>query len=112
MLVFVANLGSLPPTAHVHPTSTPIPPDAAFTHIHAPEAMADVTINPGRAGRSEVTIRVLREDFSPSRQRKCGFCSTATGIRKTLDRAATSKPTEPGRLTTLHCSSRAYGPFG
>ena len=26
--------------------------------------MADVTINPGRAGRSAVTIRVSREDFT------------------------------------------------
>lgn len=64
VLVLVGYLGRLEPTAHVHPATTLIPPDAAFTHIHTPEAMADVTINPGRAGRSAVTIRVSREDFT------------------------------------------------
>jgi hypothetical protein len=37
---------------------------AAFVHIHAAEAMADVTISPGRVGRAEVSIRVVRENFS------------------------------------------------
>ena len=64
VLVLVGYLGRLPPTAHVHPETTIIPPGAAFTHIHTPEAMADVTINPGRAGSSTVTIRVSREDFT------------------------------------------------
>jgi len=64
VIVLVGYLGRLEPTAHVHPATTLIPPDAAFTHIHMLEAMADVTINPGRAGRSTVTIRVLREDFT------------------------------------------------
>ena len=64
VLVLVGYLGRLEPTAHIHPATALIPPDAAFTHIHMPDAMADVTINPGRAGRSAVTIRVSREDFS------------------------------------------------
>ena len=64
VLVLVGYLGRLQPTAHVHPATTIIPPDAAFTHIHAPEAMADVTINPGRAGNSTITIRVSCEDFT------------------------------------------------
>ena len=64
VLVLVGYLGRLQPTAHVHPATTTVPPDAAFTHIHAPEAMADVTINPGRAGNSAITIRVSREDFT------------------------------------------------
>ena len=63
VLVLVGYLGRLQPTAHVHPATTTVPPDA-FTHIHAPEAMADVTINPGRAGNSTITIRVSREDFT------------------------------------------------
>ena len=63
-LTFVAMLGTLPPSAHVHVASTGIPPDAAFTHIHTSEVMADVTIEPGRAGRTDVTIRVSREDSS------------------------------------------------
>ena len=64
VLVLVGYLGRLQPTAHVHPATTTVPPDAAFTHIHAPEAMADVTINPGHAGNSTITIRVSREDFT------------------------------------------------
>jgi len=64
VVLFVAMLGALPPVAHVHTAPANIPPDAAFVHIHAPEAMADVTVDPGRAGTAQVTIRVVREDFS------------------------------------------------
>jgi putative copper export protein len=64
VIVLVGYLGRLEPTAHIHPATALIPSDAAFTHIHMPEAMADVTINPGHTGRSAVTIRVSREDFS------------------------------------------------
>ena len=64
VLVVVGILGTLPPTAHVHATPADIPPDAAFVHIHDLEAMADVTITPGRVGRADVSIRVVREDFS------------------------------------------------
>src|SRR5262245_4596116 len=65
VLFFVGALGTLAPTAHRHPVPEGIPPGAAFVHIHAPEAMADVMINPGRPGLSEVTIRVMGEDLSP-----------------------------------------------
>lgn len=65
VLFFAAMLGTLQPTAHVHGVPFSVPPDAAFVHIHGSEAMADVTIDPGRAGRPNVTIRVWREDFSP-----------------------------------------------
>ena len=64
VLLFVGIVGTLPPAAHVHATPADIPPDAAFVHIHAPEAMADVTIDPGRVGQVKVRIRVLRDDFS------------------------------------------------
>jgi copper resistance protein D len=64
VLVLVGYLGRLEPTAHIHPATTIVPPDAAFTHIHAPEAMADVTVNPRRAGNSAITIRVSRQDFT------------------------------------------------
>jgi copper resistance protein D len=64
VLLFVGMLGTLPPSAHVHPVTAAIPPDAAYVHIHTEEAMADVTIDPGRAGHAAVTIRVSREDFS------------------------------------------------
>ena len=64
VLMFVGALGTMAPTAHVHITSAKIPPDAAFVHIHATEAMADVTIAPGRPGRVTAIIHVTREDFS------------------------------------------------
>jgi putative copper resistance protein D len=64
VLLFVGALGTMEPTAHVHAPSTEIPPDAAFVHIHTSEAMAEVTINPGRAGRVRVSIRLSREDSS------------------------------------------------
>jgi putative copper resistance protein D len=64
VLFLVGILGTLPPTAHVHAAPADIPPDAAFVHIHAPEAMADVIVDPGRVGQVKVRIRVLRNDFS------------------------------------------------
>jgi len=76
VLILVGYLGLLQPTGHIHPSSMTIPPDAAFTHIHTHDAMADVTINPGRAGRAAVTIRVSREDFS---------IFAAKDVRLTLD---------------------------
>ncbi len=93
VLVLVGYLGRLQPTAHVHPATTPIPPDAAFTHIHAPEAMADVTINPGRAGHSAVTIRVSREDFTTF---------AAKDVRLVLDPPAAS-----GNSLDLRCQTAA-----
>lgn len=64
VVVFVGALGTMQPTAHVHVGPPNIPDDAAFTHIHTEQAMADVTIDPGRAGPANVTIRVLREDLT------------------------------------------------
>jgi len=64
VLGFVGALGTLSPTAHPQATSEDRTPDAAFVHIHAPEAMAEVTITPGRAGSVQAAIRVMREDFT------------------------------------------------
>jgi putative copper resistance protein D len=64
VLFVVGILGTLQPTGHVHAALADIPPDAAFVHIHAIEAMADVIVDPGRVGRVNVRIRVLRDDFS------------------------------------------------
>lgn len=64
VLLLVGMLGTRAPTAHTHAQPEGIPDSAAFVHIHAPEAMADVTIDPGRAGPAEATIRVMREDLS------------------------------------------------
>ena len=49
VLGFVGMLGTLSPTAHTHATPVDQPPNVAFVHIHAPEAMAELTISPGRA---------------------------------------------------------------
>jgi len=66
ILLFVGALGTLEPSAHnhVHVASGPIDPDAAFVHIHTEQAMADVSILPGRPGVATISIRLMREDFS------------------------------------------------
>ena len=63
-LLVVGVLGTLSPSGHAHSTSTPVPADAAFAHIHTSEAMAEVTLAPGRTGTANAAIRILREDFS------------------------------------------------
>jgi putative copper resistance protein D len=85
VLILVGYLGRIQPTAHVHPASTAVPPEAAFAHIHMPEVMADVTINPGRVGPSAITIRVSREDFT---------IFAAKDVRLTLDPPAGIPPIE------------------
>jgi copper resistance protein D len=93
VLGFVAALGTLPPSGHVHAAATGVPPDAAFTHIHAPEVMADVTIEPGRAGRTDVTIRVSREDFSnyPAKDVRLSLDPPNRGA-PAIERAAVHQP--------------------
>ena len=76
VLLIVGVLGTMIPTAHVHSAPAGIPPDAAFVHIHTVEAMADVTIDPGRAGTASAVIRVSREDFTEF---------TAKSVRLALD---------------------------
>jgi len=65
VIVMVGLLGTLPPAAHVHTSSAAIKRDAAFVHIHTSEVMADVTIDPGRAGPATVTIHLWHEDYRP-----------------------------------------------
>lgn len=64
VLLVVGALGTMEPTVHRHTAPADIPPDTAFVHIHSTEAMADVTIDPGRAGRTRAIIRLSNEDFS------------------------------------------------
>jgi putative copper resistance protein D len=63
---FVGALGTMAPPRHdhVHIPNQQIPADAAFVHIHSEEAMADVTIQPGRVGAASVAVLLMREDFS------------------------------------------------
>jgi copper resistance protein D len=64
VLLVVGAMGTMEPAKHVHPITAEVPPDAAYVHIHTNEAMADLTIDPGKPGRANVTIRVSREDFT------------------------------------------------
>ena len=64
VLVFAAALGTMVPSGHVHAPPADIAADATFVHIHTNEAMADVTIAPGRRGPVRVSIRLTREDSS------------------------------------------------
>jgi putative copper resistance protein D len=65
VIAAVAALGTMVPGGHAahHATST-IPDSAAFVHLHMPNMMADVTVDPGHAGRTHAIIRVMREDAS------------------------------------------------
>jgi copper transport protein len=56
-------MGTMEPAKHV-PIAAAIPPDAAYVHIHTSDAMADLTIDPGKAGSAQVTVRLLRDDFT------------------------------------------------
>ena len=65
VFLFVGALGTMAPPVHDHVhASQPVPADAAFTHIHTSEVMADVTIEPGRKGPAHASILLMREDFS------------------------------------------------
>ena len=63
VLFLVAVLGTLEPGAHSH-EHTEIPTEAAFVHIHTSLAMADVTVDPGRAGKVSIRIHLANEDFT------------------------------------------------
>ena len=78
---------------HVHAASTGIPPDAAFVHIHTSEVMAEVTIEPGRTGRTDITIRVSREDFSnyPAKDVRLELDPPTAGL-PTVRRTAIEQP--------------------
>lgn len=95
VLTVVGALGTMAPSVHRHAPASEVPPDAAFVHIHSIEAMADVTIDPGRAGRSRATIHISREDFSEF---------PAKAVRLALD------PPAPGITVAEHAAVRtAYG---
>ena len=87
VIIIVAVLGTLPPAAHArhHPVYAAVPADAAFVHIHTEQAMADVTIMPGRVGTARATIRLWNEDSVPLDAKEVTV--TLTGP------AAGSKPT-------------------
>jgi copper transport protein len=65
VIAIVGALGTLSPPLHRHVHAAETSPEGAFVHIHDARGMAEVTILPGRPGRSEVRVRLMREDFSP-----------------------------------------------
>lgn len=64
VLMLVGLLGTMIPGGHVHTNAAPALSEAAFVHIHTEAVMADVTIDPGHAGKSTATIRLSRDDAS------------------------------------------------
>ena len=105
VFLFVGALGIMAPPVHdhVHIPSTPIPADAAFVHIHSEEAMADVTIEPGRVGPAQASILLLREDFSIFTAQAVTFVLTpqATSGAATITRTATRLPSGGWRVDGL-----------
>ena len=91
-LLFVGALGALSPSGHAHSVSTPVPSGAAFAHIHTSEAMAEVTIEPGRTGPANATIRILREDFSEFPAKDVQLTLEAPGAGGTIARNAAHLP--------------------
>ncbi len=61
------------------PASAAQPEDNAFVHIHGAQAMADVTISPGRAGLVRITLRLSHEDFSPVETKRVAFTLSQPG---------------------------------
>jgi len=93
VLLLVGVLGAMPPATHAHDAPLGIPPDAAFVHIHAAEAMADVTVEPGRAGRTDIKIRVSREDLSPYAAKDVHLAlDPPGGSGQTIERNAVEQP--------------------
>jgi putative copper resistance protein D len=66
-VLVVGFLGTMAPAshAHLHPAYGAVAAEAAFTHIHGEQGIAEVTIMPGRAGSARATIRLWNEDFGP-----------------------------------------------
>lgn len=64
VLMLVGLLGTMIPGGHVHTNAAPASAETAFVHIHTEAVMADVTIDPGHAGKSTATIRLSRDDAS------------------------------------------------
>lgn len=90
----VAVLGTTPPGGHAHPDVSSISADSSFVHIHTAEAMADVTIDPGRVGRAVVTIRLWREDMTelPASAVKIAFDAPQNGASLTSEHVAVREP--------------------
>ena len=101
VLLFVGALGTLSPSGHAHSVNAQVRSDAAFAHIHTSEAMAEVTIEPGRTGQSNARIRLLREDFSefPAKSVELALEPPAAGHK--IARAAAHLPDGTWQVNAL-----------
>ena len=79
IITIVGVLGTLPPASHAqhHAIEGAIPADASFQHIHSEDGMADVMIEPGRAGTARATIRLWNGDSGPLEAQQVTFTLTA-----------------------------------
>jgi putative copper resistance protein D len=103
VLFLAGALGTMLPAGHLHISSAEIPPDAAFVHIHSEQAMADLTIDPGRAGTSTATIRLWREDSTPFEAKSVRLAlDPSSGGFTTIERAALRMPDGAWRIPQLH----------
>jgi copper transport protein len=64
-----------------------MPADAAFVHIHAGDAMAEVTVRPGRSGAVTVTIQLQGENGTDLQAKGMTLAFDLNGARK-ITRAA------------------------
>jgi putative copper resistance protein D len=107
VLLAVGAMGTMAPANHVHHMTAAVPPDAAYVHIHTNEAMADLTIAPGKAGSAAVTIRLLGGISAPCPRSRCDSLSTLPRIKDRVSNAERFSPTmAPGRSP----HSRSTGP--
>ncbi len=95
IIAVVSVLGTLAPANHAghHSTSGPVPPDAAFQHIHSENGMADVMIEPGRIGSARATIRLWNDDLETLPSQSVTLRLTApTAGSKPVTRTAVRQP--------------------
>lgn len=106
VLALVGILGTLPPGGHAHPSASAIPDDASFVHIHTAEAMADVTIDPGRVGRVKIGIRLWREDMTelPARRVSVAFDPPNKNARSTSEHVAVRDEDGTWRVNDVDCT--------
>lgn len=106
VLALVAVLGTLPPGGHAHPSESAIPDDASFVHIHTAEAMADVTIDPGRVGRVKIGIRLWRDDMSelPARTVTVALDAPNKDARPTSEHVAARQEDGTWRVDDVDCT--------
>jgi putative copper resistance protein D len=105
----VAVLGTTPPAAHAghhHSAYTSVvPAGAAFVHIHSEQGMAEVTIEPGRAGTARATIRLFNDDFEPLQAQRLTLGLTPpTAASNPTTRVAVQDPDQAWRVDGIALS--------